>query len=142
MCDSPRDTLPLPAEITRRILFFVSEPTITYDGRKRTYKYDRPRNLHHPPGDIKNARLVCKTFADLGAEFLFQNLIISADHRQLEHVKEIAEQKRLCKAVRSLYYDTRTSPAPSAHDDDDDNSISDSQNDQWGVDKGPHQQER
>ncbi|KAB2580134.1 hypothetical protein DBV05_g1287 [Lasiodiplodia theobromae] len=136
MCDSPRDTLPLPAEITRRILFFVSEPTITYDGRKRTYKYDRPRNLHHPPGDIQNARLVCKTFADLGAEFLFQNLIISADHRQLAHVKEIAEHKRLCKAVRSLYYDSRTSHTLWAHDDSD--SISDSEDDQWGINKGPH----
>ncbi|KAK0642744.1 hypothetical protein DIS24_g8755 [Lasiodiplodia hormozganensis] len=131
MCDSPRDTLPLPAEITRRILFFVSEPTITYDGRKRTYKYDRPRNLHHPPDDIQNARLVCKTFADLGAEFLFQNLIMSADHRQLAHVKEIAEHKRLCKAVRSLYYDSRTAPAMWVHYDDD--STSDSANDQWSV---------
>ncbi|KAL1627909.1 hypothetical protein SLS54_002176 [Diplodia seriata] len=104
----PRDTLPLPAEITRRILFFVSEPTITYDRRERTYKYGGPRNLHHPSDDIENARLVCKAFADLGAEFLFRNLIVSADYKQLAHVKEIAEHPRLCKAVRSLYYDCRT----------------------------------
>ncbi|KAL1638709.1 hypothetical protein SLS58_008632 [Diplodia intermedia] len=104
----PRDTLPLPAEITRRILFFVSEPTITYDRRERTYKYGGPRNLHHPSDDIENARLVCKAFADLGAEFLFRNLIVSADYKQLAHVKEIAGHPRLCKAVRSLYYDCRT----------------------------------
>ncbi|OJD35108.1 uncharacterized protein BKCO1_19000146 [Diplodia corticola] len=96
--------------MTRRILFFVSEPTITYDGRKRTYKYGHPRNLHHPPDDIQNARLVCKAFADLGAEFLLRNLVVSADLKQLAHVKEIAEHKRLCKAVRSLYYDCRTFP--------------------------------
>lgn len=104
----PRDSFPLPPELTQRILFFASEPTITYDRRERTFKYAGLRDLGHPPTDIQNARLVCKTFAELGAPFLFTRLWVSADYTQLAHVKHVAQHPHLSKAVRHLVYDSNT----------------------------------
>lgn len=114
----PRSSLPLPAELTQRILFFVSEPPIPDDRRGQRYKYAERRHCGHPPTDIRNARLACKAFADLGSTFLFQQLLVLPHPSQLDHVKYVAGHTYFSKAVRTLVYDSNTYTAADVHSED------------------------
>jgi hypothetical protein len=87
-----RHSLPLPAEIINRILYYVNRP----------WDPDGPMNRHQ---DLKSVRLVCKELATLGARFLFEDLYISACFGQLDLVKKVAETPTWAVGVKRLIYD-------------------------------------
>lgn len=99
-----RSSLPLPVELTQRILFLVSEPDPSF-GRIR-YKFNGERRpTHQPPTNIQNARLVCRSFAALGAPYLFNRLLITTNPDHLAHARHVAQHAHFAKAIRTLVYE-------------------------------------
>lgn len=55
--------------------------------------------------DLKGARLVCKTWSCLSAEYLFNTIFISPHQLNLEVFKNISQHPLLCRCVKKLEYD-------------------------------------
>ncbi|KAH7025431.1 hypothetical protein B0J12DRAFT_365650 [Macrophomina phaseolina] len=95
-----------------KFLFFVAEPTHRHGCYRITWNTIKAKGERKscgiPPTNIRNARLVCKSFAGLGAAFLFDRLMICAHHTQLTRVEQVSQHRQFSKAVRTLVYDSST----------------------------------
>lgn len=58
-----------------------------------------------PPPALKNARLVSKTFAAVGAFYLLPTINLSNESPSFERLQQVTQESAMCPGVQQLHYD-------------------------------------